>query len=258
MIGKEYSSFFIFLLFPLGNCYTITKDLSAKNVRHGTLSNLKRTLKFNREKLMKTLFLGSKSESRKMLLTQAHIPFVIVEQEADEAQCDWNLPLEQAVASIAAHKMNHVILPKGAQGDVCFVLTADTLSIDANGKLNGKPMDRQDAIKKIQLNRRRSNRLATAFCLEKRLYKNNAWVAERRIERVVGASYIFDIPDDWIDIYFEKTIALKASGAVAVEEYGTQFLQAIEGSYSTIIGLPMFELREALTELGFFEHQKSA
>ena len=44
----------------------------------------------------------------------------------------------------------------------------------------------------------------------------------------------------------------EAAGAVAVEECGSQFLQSIQGSHSGLIGLPMFELRQALTKCGFF------
>lgn len=199
-----------------------------------------------------TLLLGSSSVSRQMLLNEVRIPYILVPQEADEAQCDWGLPLEQAVASIALHKMNHVIMPEALEGDERFVLTADTLSIDARGILNGKPKDLEDACNKIRLNRGKTHRLATAFCLDKRRLTNGSWIVEERIQQVVTSSYVFDIPDAWLMTYFENSIALKASGAVAVEQFGSQFLKTISGSYSTIIGLPLFELREALTQIGFF------
>lgn len=201
----------------------------------------------------RTLFLGSKSASRQMLLREAQIPFVLANQDADESKCDWNLPLEQAVASIASYKMEHVILPKSNQGDKCFVLTADTLSLDINGKLNGKPIDREDAIKKIKLNRGHEIFLATAFCLECKTYKDSAWQKEKRIEQVVTARYLFDVPDEWIDIYLKKTLSETCAGAVAVELFGSQFLKWIKGSYTTVIGLPLFEVREALQSLGFFD-----
>ena len=60
------------------------------------------------------------------------------------------------------------------------------------------------------------------------------------------------MPDNWIDIYLEKTPYLDVSGGMAIEKYGNQFLKTVQGSYSTIIGLPLFEVREALEKLGFF------
>lgn len=200
-----------------------------------------------------TLFLGSKSQARQMLLREAQVPFVLANQDADEAACDWNLSLDQAVASIAAYKMEHVILPHSSEGDRCFVLTADTLSTDVHGKLNGKPVDRADAITKIKDNRNVMIRLATAFCLERKIYRNGQWQQEQRIDQVVRAHYLFDVPDEWIDIYLEKSLGLISSGAVAIELFGSQFLKTIEGSYTTIIGLPLFEVREALAKLGFFD-----
>src|SRR5690606_3744651 len=100
------------------------------------------------------LYFGSKSQSRRLLLEESRIPFVCVDQEADEAQCDWGLPLPQLVLSIALHKMEHVIIPDGKyDGEVCFVLTADTMSHDKTGTIHAKPVDRFDAIAKIKATR---------------------------------------------------------------------------------------------------------
>jgi septum formation protein len=197
------------------------------------------------------LLLASKSPSRHTLLSDSGITFAVIGQEADEAQCDWGLPLEKLVQSIARYKMKHALLPVGTEGDVCFVLTADTLSQDLDGTINGKPVDRADAITMIK-RARAGSRLATAFCLDRKIHRNGAWEMDKRIEQCVTAQYIFDIPDRWVQRYLDATIALNASNAIAIEEYGAQFLKMVDGSYSTIVGLPMYELREALEELGFF------
>jgi septum formation protein len=199
-----------------------------------------------------TLLLGSKSPSRHMLLNEAQIPFILVNQDADERQCGWALPLPQLVATIARHKMEHVVLPAGKHtGDRCFVLTADTLSQDLDGAIHGKPDDKADAINKIK-SARNGSRLSTAFCLDRRVWNGNAWSVDARIEQVVNAEYSFALPDEWIDIYFEKSLGLNTAGAIAAEGFGAQFLRVVHGSYTTIIGLPMYEVREALQKLGFF------
>ena len=208
------------------------------------------------------LYFGSKSQSRRMLLNESQIPFVTVNQDADESQCDWGLPLPQLVLSIALYKMQHVILPDGtSEGQVCFVLTADTMSHDSMGVVHGKPVNRDDAIAKIKATAAGSF-LCTAFCLDRKVWKPGlrspgevgagAWVIEERIADVVSAEFIFAVSDKWLDIYLEKTPFLDVSGGIAVEKFGNQFLKTVQGSYSTIIGLPLFELREALEKLGFF------
>jgi septum formation protein len=198
-----------------------------------------------------TLFLGSKSPSRQLLLKEALIPFALVSQDADETVCDWGLPLVQLVEHIALFKMQHVQLPAGKkENDFCFVLTADTLSQDTDGTINGKPADTADAIAKIKA-ARAGSRLCTAFCLDKKIWHAGQWEVDKRIQKAVSAEYVFNVPDVWIDIYLKNSLGLSASNAIAVEGFGAQFLQVVRGSYTTIVGLPMYELRQTLEEMGF-------
>jgi septum formation protein len=198
------------------------------------------------------LLLGSKSYSRKLLLDFARIPYQVIEQDADETQCDWKLAMPQVVANIARYKMEHVVMPGGnAEGQIAFVLTADTLSQEKDGTIGGKPENLEDAIEKIR-RARGGMRTGTAFCLDKRVWRSGKWDVEQRIEQYVEASYVFDIPEAWIDRYIAHTIALGASQAIAIEEYGAQFLKEVHGSYSAIVGLPLFEVREALEKVGFW------
>lgn len=201
----------------------------------------------------KLLYLASSSPSRKKLLEDAKIPFTVITQTADESHCEWALPLDVLVTKIAHYKMEHVLLPEGKlNGEICFVLTSDTLSQDNNGIIQKKPIDRADAKRKIQSARNGAS-LCTAFCLEKNVWHDGRWHMTDRIDKVVSANYNFIIPDNLIDYYLDNSIGLNTAGAIAVEDFGLQFLENVNGSYSAIIGLPLFELRVALTELGFFE-----
>lgn len=198
------------------------------------------------------LYFGSKSKPRRMLLEEAQIPFIVVDQDADETKCDWGLPLPQLVLSIALYKMQHVLLPEGKhEGDICFVLTADTMSHDATGKIHGKPVDRDDAIAKIKAARDGSF-LCTSFCLDRKMWQSGKWVTQERVANIISANFIYYVADEWIDYYLERTPYLDVSGGIAVENFGNQFLKTVNGSYSTIIGLPLFEIRQALEQLGFY------
>lgn len=205
-----------------------------------------------------TLLLASQSQARFRLLQDACIPFQVIGQIADESRCDWGLPVAQVVSAIARYKMEHAQLPVGLEGQVCFVLTADTLSSDPSGAIQGKPVDHADAIEKIKRVRTGINTCTSAFCLDKKTYTHNAWQTTTRIERVVSTTYRMDIPDHWIEHYFVHAPALVSSGGVAIELYGEQFVREIHGSYSAIVGLPMFELRQALEEVGFFYFKDSS
>jgi septum formation protein len=205
------------------------------------------------------LYLASKSKSRQRLLKEAGINFEIIDQNADERSLSWDRPLKELLEIIAIFKMDNIIIPNNLnqENNIIFVLTADTMGVDQNGKIFGKPENKQDAINKIKAYRNGAQ-TATAFCLDRKIFKNNKWKLEERIINFVSAKYIFDIPDNWIERYFELSLAsginyLQVSGAVAVEEFGAQFLKSVDGSYTTIVGLPMYELREALSKIGFFK-----
>lgn len=181
------------------------------------------------------------------------LKYEVISHEANEQEYGYDLPLETVVLRIAQLKMKHAILPAYRSGqEIIFVLTADTLGTDYQGVIHGKPKNRIDACKKINAARGGKGRCATAFCIEKKKYSDQKWqtVAER--SSVVTAEYKFEVPDEWVDRYLDNTAALHASGAIAIEGYGLQFLKMINGSFTTIIGLPLFEVRQALEELGFF------
>ncbi|MBT3455721.1 hypothetical protein HN446_01525 [bacterium] len=199
------------------------------------------------------LLLASGSDSRKNLLEESGIPFKVITQNADESKCDWTLPIEQLVVEIARLKMEHAILPEAKEGDVCFVVTADTMGKDPEGKIHGKPVDRYDAIEKLKGLRNGPVVTVSAFCLNKNVFKDGKWKTIERKEVCSSAEHFFMVPDKWIDTYLEKSWGYKGSGAIAIEHFGEQFSKDIKGSYSTIRGLPLFELRETLEELGFYE-----
>lgn len=207
--------------------------------------------------MKQVLLLASQSATRKDLLSQIHMHFKVIEQNADERSIDWNLPLEELVMRIAALKMEKVQMPEMPENSIAFVLTADTLCQDIMGVNHGKPDDYQDAVAKIKALRAGSI-IATGFCIEKRELKAGLWHTIERKISVVTAQCMFMVPDNWIERYIANSPALEVAGAIAIEGYGLQFLHSVEGSYTAILGLPLYEVRAALEELGFFADVLSA
>jgi len=197
------------------------------------------------------LLLASSSFSRQQLLTEAQIPYQVIGHEADETACSTDVPLTTIVRELALLKMAHACLPSGAEGDVSFVLAADSLGSDSQGSIFGKPTDREDAIRMIK-HLREGGQCATGYCLERKIYSNGLWQTQKQICEVVSAEYVLDLPDAWIDRYLEHTEALRASGGLAVEGYGGLFVKTIRGSFSTIRGLPLCAVRNALDACGFY------
>lgn len=202
--------------------------------------------------MQRQLYLASSSYSRQYLLKEAGIPFIITHHTYDESQCPFDQPVADIVTTLADQKMNHASLPHGAKEDVIWVVSADTLSCDLAGQIYGKPDDYHDAVAKVRSLRDGAS-MYTGFCVERKRYVDGAWRVEQTHTECVESFCIFDVSDAWLDTYFSQhPIALKAAGAMAIEQYGLQFLKKIEGSYTGIIGLPLYEVRQALDNFGFF------
>tara|TARA_B100000674_G_C37822158_1_gene906351 strand:- start:358 stop:969 length:612 start_codon:yes stop_codon:yes gene_type:complete len=198
-----------------------------------------------------TLYLASSSFSRKRLLELSDIPFSLITQDADESTCSLEQPLESLVQELAELKMDHVALPQGQEGQIAYFLTADTLTMDPQSQLYGKPVDRHDAIRMLQACREGAI-VGTAFCLERKLFKDGQW---RKQERIVGydrAWCVVDIPDAFLDFYLDRVPFTDVSGGITIEGFGEQFVKEVNGCYSAILGLPMYKLRDALYKLGFY------
>ncbi len=216
------------------------------------------------------VYLASQSPSRKRLLKEAAIPFQVLAQSADEKACDWTLPLEQLVESIAIHKMDSLpINPEfenliQAWGETCqmpiervptrWVLTTDTLGQDSQRRIYAKPLDHQDARAQIKAQRDQWVRVATAFCLDRKVFTNGSWQTEERFSQTVISEILFSIQDHEIDEYIVTVDALSCAGSISIDGFGGQYLKALNGSYSCVIGLPLFELRQALKKAKFFDN----
>lgn len=198
------------------------------------------------------LYIASNSASRKRLLQQAHIPFMVIEQDADELQVDQSQELSQVVMQIAQLKMVHAKIPVGQQeGDICFVLTSDTLGLTVGGRILYKPVNRADAVSMLKESRQ-GTRTVTGFFLRKLIWRDNSWSIEQELVDFDDSLSVFDVPDEFMDFYLDAIPFLSVSGAISIEGFGGQFLKSVNGSYESIIGLPMFKIRAALFEFGFY------
>ena len=198
------------------------------------------------------LFLASRSQMRRELLTHAQIPFTVIDNSFDESTCDWSDDPLKVASTIARQKMENLKSLPGSES--CFVITADTICIDSQGSIFGKPKNLADAHSMLDALRKGSTVL-TAICIDKKSFSTDGWLTDERLEQVVTTTVTFDVPDMWLDEYFIKTVSLESAGAMAVE-YATQFVKTINGSYSNIMGLPLCEVRQALTIMGFFIFKK--
>jgi septum formation protein len=201
------------------------------------------------------LYLGSQSRSRQLLLDYAGIPFKVLEHGSDESYLHADGTLEHQVTTIAHGKMETLLLPVHPEVacDYLFVLTADSLVKDPRTKeVFGKPEDRAHALRMLEAERKGPIEVATGCCLRKYVWLKNAWkMAEEKLW-ATGAMIEFYVDDASVDRYFAtRPIALHCAGAGAIEEHGLAYFKSINGSYTAVLGLPLYEVWQELGQLGF-------
>ena len=197
------------------------------------------------------ILLGSGSVIRKRLLDEAKIQYIPTYHTSDEAVEPGTL--REMTSTVAVGKMDKIVIPEDVPKDrPLFALTVDTLCMNWDGTIVGKPADRAEAIKNIGMLNNKVLKAGSSFCLDRKVYKDGRWETDARIVDYDEATCMFEIPDQWVDRYLNETTAMKAAGSATAEEFGAQFVRSVEGCYYSLLGVPMFELRQALEQLGYF------
>lgn len=202
-----------------------------------------------------TLYLASQSLARRRLLDYAKIQYQIIAHGSNEELTSLPASFEEHVLTIARHKMQTLKLPDplSIQTNYLYALTADTLVKNTqSGEIFGKPLNRQNAISMLTCERQAPVEVLTGCCLEKFDYQNNQWIRSESAHWVSGAVIEFYVGNESIETYLSTfPYVLQCSGAGVVEEHGLSYLKSISGSYTAVLGLPLYELRMNLNKMGF-------
>jgi len=200
------------------------------------------------------LYLASQSQARQQLLKLAGIEFKTISHQSDEQLDEPPHILIDYVQQIACQKMRSLILPSRHEvaNDVMFALTADTLIMDPRSKeVLAKPVDKNDAVRMLALAALGELEVATGVCLEKFRWHNSSWQQDE-IRYFSLSTMVEFYVDDTTRYLEELPVALQCSGAGVIEQHGLSYLKSIRGSYTAALGLPLYEVRQYLKDLGFF------
>ena len=120
-----------------------------------------------------------------------------------------------------------------------IVIGADTV-IRLDDRVIGKPKDLEDAKRILASLSGRTHDVATGVCV--RCISNDVLV---RFEETTHVTFRI-LTDDMIERYIEAVDVLDKAGAYAIQEYGEDLIENIEGSFTNVIGLPVERLSETL------------
>jgi septum formation protein len=184
------------------------------------------------------LYLASGSPRRRELLLQIGVAFRVIRPQVDET------PL----AGEAAH--DYVARLAGAKAEAGWplratldapVLAADT-AVVLDGEILGKPADRRDAESMLRRLSGRSHEVLTAVALK---------TPARLASRVSRSQVTFRaLSPDEIRAYWDTGEPGDKAGGYAVQGMAALFIAHLEGSFSGVMGLPLFETAELLREAG--------
>ncbi len=202
--------------------------------------------------LYPTLYLASTSAGRKQLLDEAKIEYQLLKLNPHEETCEPKNSFEETVMGIAQEKMKFIILPPvEKEGTKIAVLTADTLvRTQKSHTILGKPGDRQTLAKYLQLLRDEDGQVVTGCCL--RLYESQKgdWSVTKQSDWYSSTTFGYKVAENMIASYFENVpFALNVASGATIEGFGAQFVSYINGSYTNVIGLPIYELKLELGKI---------
>jgi septum formation protein len=185
------------------------------------------------------IYLASGSPRRRELLQQIGVPFRVVVAAVDEAVLPGEEPLAY-VTRLAAAKAD---LGWGRNRDATdgAVLAADT-AVVLDGKILGKPADGEDAEGMLRQLSGRTHEVLTAVALR---------TAKGLKSRISRSEVTFrSIAAAEARAYWESGEPADKAGAYAIQGRAAVFVAELRGSYSGVVGLPLFETAELLYEAG--------
>jgi septum formation protein len=174
------------------------------------------------------LVLASGSPRRRDLLEEAGVRFEVLVPDVDETPAPGEGPAALAERLARSKAAAVRIAAEGGR----WILAADTV-VAIDDRVLGKPVDPADAVRMLSGLAGRRHRVYTGYALRcARSGELISGVVESHVQ-------IRPLTAEQIAEYVASGEPLDKAGAYAAQGHGGRFIEAIEGSRSNVIGLPM-------------------
>ena len=187
---------------------------------------------------MDPIILASSSPRRQEILRLLNIPFAVNPANIDEKYPE-DLPLENVAEYLANEKVKAIIKSAPEGQTVPWVLGADTVIV-FNGKIYGKPSSRDEAADFIRQFQGNTHMVITGIALYNSVDKK---IVSRSSVNLVTLNKMSDREIDW---YLDSDEWHDAAGAYKIQGLASCFISKIEGSESSVMGLPIFDVYDML------------
>jgi septum formation protein len=186
--------------------------------------------------------LASASPRRRELLTQIGVEFTVSPADIDETVRAGESP-EDYVLRMAITKAQQGFASLVEPAASCpLVLGADT-AVVLDGQILGKPRDQADAEYMLACLSGRTHRVMSAVAVTD---------GERLASRLSVTAVTFrELRSGESTTYWQSGEPRDKAGAYAIQGRGGLFVRELQGSYSGVVGLPLFETAELLEMFGW-------
>jgi len=195
------------------------------------------------------VYLASRSPRRRELLRQIGVAYEVLllrERPSRVSDVDESIHPDETPEDY----VQRVCGAKAATGWLCVeqrrlrrhpVLAADTV-VCLEDRIFGKPRDREEAAHMLAALSGREHRVLTAVALQ--------WGP--RMDRALSESFVTmrALSRAEIAAYLDSGEAMDKAGAYAIQGKAAAFIAALRGSYSGVMGLPLFETATLIERLG--------
>lgn len=185
------------------------------------------------------LHLASKSPRRRELLGRLGLEFGVLDIDIPERREPGEAPADY-VHRVAREKAGAGLL-RVVGVPAAVVLGADT-EVILEGEVFGKPRDAEDAAGMLRRLSGRTHEVVSAVSVVS---------AEREAQAVSVSQVTFgELSEAQIAAYVATGEPMGKAGAYAIQGGGEAFIRHLSGSYSGVMGLPLYETARLLTEFG--------
>lgn len=183
------------------------------------------------------LYLASRSPRRAQFLEQLGLRFTPLPADVPELPTPGQAPAEYALAvALAKARAAAAVAPLPLP-----VLGADT-DVSVDGEILGKPRHRADCLAMLARLSGRSHEVCSAVAL----------IAGSRVETALSVTRVHFgvISAEAAAAYWDSGEPADKAGAYAIQGRAARWVRSIEGSYSGVVGLPLYETCELLKNFG--------
>ncbi len=189
--------------------------------------------------------LASASPRRKELLTQVGLPFTCETSRVPEDGV--NGSPERITCTLAEKKVREVysrISPAWMLGTDTVVVVDHNVPTGPEHTILGKPRDEDEAFRMLRLLSGMEHRVVSGFCIISPSGKT------AHMESVTTRVRIKHLTDEEIRGYIQTREPFGKAGSYAIQGIGSFLVTGISGSYTNVVGLPLYELIKALVNVG--------